>query len=423
MTNLSFAELIQANREADEVLFVMSKSVLNLMDCVGNNYSALCAPLEVLSVVEETTVRERAVRGLQEVCKRMSPSVCYRDMFPLMKRLAEAEWFTPRRSACGLLSPIYNKVEMPQRSEVLDTMNHLVADETPMVRRAVAAAMAGMAMAQNGNQVAVSQLSPIWMTLTEDPHFSVRVAAVNATGALVTAIGKDAALASILPHISNNLSTSRGWRVRNALAGQLGTLSKSLPGSASSHIVPICATLLRDYEEEVIESTMNQLATVTEAIKKDEGNAGLKVLNDSLIRVLYYVSGVEERRTEPSPRIRRAVARCTLAMAAVDPQVLGSSCVRIWEKFFTDTKSKDYADVSRITMDGLRTILLSLGNEFSFADSSKWGKLLRQLYENSKSKAVDEINAQILANQSGQTQAQAMGDALPGDPVEAPAVT
>jgi hypothetical protein len=414
-------ELIQANREADEVLFVISKSLLTLMDCVGKNYSALCNPLEALSTVEETTVRERAVRGLQEVCNKMTPAQCHHDMFPLMKRLAEAEWFTPRRSACGLLSPIYNKVEMSHRGEVLELMNHLVADETPMVRRAVAAAMSGMALAPNGNQVAIAQLSPIWVTLTEDPHFSVRVAAVNSTGALVHSMGKDASLSTVVPHVTNTLASSRGWRVRNALAGQLGALAKGLPGVASQHVVPVCALLCRDFEDEVSESTLNQLGAVATYIKQDEGPSGLKIFADAIIPVLHYISGVEERRTEASPRMRRAVAKCTINLAGVDPQHLGSKCTKIWERFFSDNKSKDASDVSRVMIGGLREVLISLGSDFSLSDSSKWGKLLKQMYESSKSKAVDEINAQILANQNGQTQNQGnMGDALPGDPVETP---
>jgi len=414
-------ELIQSNREADEILFVMAKSLVTLMDNVGKNYNAMCPPLEALSTVEETTVRERAVRGLQELCGKMSPAQCLHDMFPLMKRLAEAEWFTPRRSACGLLSPIYNKVEVEKRNEVLELMKHLEADETPMVRRAVAASIAGIALAPGGQQVAVSTLSAMWMTLTEDPHFTVRVAAVNSTSALVKAMGKDAAMSAVVPHIRMVLAPSRGWRVRNALAGQLGGLAQGLPGLASQQVVPICEMLCRDFEDEVSESTLDQLGKVAEAIKHDEGAAGLKVFADSIIPVLHYIAGVEERRTESTPRLRRAVARATIAIAGVDPQNLGSKCNRIWERFFTDKTSKDATDVSRVMIEGLKEILVSLGSDFSLSDSSKWGKLLKMMYENSKSKAVDELNAQILANQGNQMQNQgAMGDALPGDPVETP---
>lgn len=34
----------------------------------------------------------------------------------------------------------------------------------------------------------------------------------------------------------------------------------------------------------------------------------------------------------------------------------------------------------------------SLGSDFSVSENSKWGKLLRTVYENSKAKAVDEFN-------------------------------
>lgn len=389
------------------------------MDYVGQEYSALCPPLEVLAVVEETTVRERAVRGLQDICSKMSPAQCHQEMLPLMKRLAEAEWFTPRRSACGLLNPIYNKVDVAQRAEVLETMNHLVADETPMVRRAVAASLGGMAMAPGGNQVAVEKLSPVWMTLTEDPHFSVRVAAVSSTGALVSAMGKQASLATVMPHVTKGLAPSRGWKVRNALAGQLGALSSGLAGCAVEQIVPICVELCRDYEDDVSESAMGQLLSVAQAIKRDEGDAGLAIFAQNIFPVLEYMAGVEERRTEMSPRIRRTVARTTINLAAFDPKVLGHKCLNVWEYFLNDTVSKDATDVSRVTMEGLHDILRTIGSDFSLSGSSKWGNIIKAMYENSKSKAVDEVNARIAANQNGQAQ-NPMGDALPGDPVETP---
>lgn len=414
-------EIIQANREADEVLFVMVKSLLTMLDCVGKNYTALCPPFEALSTVEETTVRERAVKGLQELCNKMTPAQCHHDMYPLMKRLADAEWFTPRRSACGLLSPIYNKVDAEKRIEVLDLTKQLVADETPMVRRAVAASLAGMALASGGQQVSINELNPIWAQLTEDPHFSVRIAAVNSTGALVKAMGKDASIQSVVPHVVNVLAVSRGWRVRSALASQLGALAAGLPGVASQHIVATCALLCRDSEDEVAENAIDQAAAIAEAIKNDEGAAGLKAFAEAIIPALNLVAGVEERRMESTPRLRRATARATIKLAACDPVELGSKCTKIWERFFTDNRSKDATDVSRVLIEGLKEILVSLGADFSLSDSSKWGKLVKQMYENSKSKAVDELNAQIMANQGGQSQTQgAMGDALPGDPVETP---
>lgn len=413
-------ELIQQHREEDEALYVLAKSLTTMLDLVGKNYHALCGPFEALATVEETTVRERAVRGLQETCAKMTPAQCYQHMFPLLKRLAEAEWFTPRRSSCGLLAPVYSKVEPSHRQEVLDIVTHLVADETPMVRRAVAASLAGIATT-GGPQVTINTLTPIWVQFTDDPHFSVRVAAVNVTGAMIQAMGKDAALLHIIPHVAASLTVSRGWRVRNALATQLGVMAKGLPGVASSKITPLCVQLCRDFEDDVSENALNQLAIIAQAIQKDEGVSGLKVFAEACIPVLEYQAISDDRRTESAPRLRRAVAKATLEFAKIDPQHLGSRCLKMWEAIFLDFKSKESSDVSRTLIGGLGDILKSIGSDLSLGESSKWGKLIRSLYEGSKAKAVDEVNAANALN-SGQSQnaAAAMGDALPGDPVETP---
>lgn len=405
-------ELVGANREADEVLFLLSKSVPQLLDCVGGSYSAICALLELLSVVEETTVRERAVRALQDICGKMTSAQVWQDMFPVMKRLAEAEWFTPRRSACGLLGPIYAQADASHRPELLEMLKTLVADETPMVRRAVASAMAPMALASNGAKVAQDVLLPVWISLTEDPHFSVRVAAVHITASLVQAVGKDVALQTIVPHLQR-LSGSRGWRVRNALAGQLGGVAAGLGGSASSSaLVNMLVSLARDYEDEVSENAITQMPVVAQAIGKDEGSAGLKVLVDALLPVLQPV--------EHSFKLRRALAKATLAMAKTSPAALGAKLVPVWEQLFADDKSKDSAEVVRVLTEGLGAILASLT---SFTMTDKWGKLVLKLYEQSKSKAVDELNSQIAQqsqNQQQQQQQASNQEGLPGDPVETP---
>lgn len=59
-----------------------------------------------------------------------------------MKRLTTADWFTGRISACGLYAVGYSKCTPEQQSELRNSFSQLIQDDTPMVKRAAAKALA-----------------------------------------------------------------------------------------------------------------------------------------------------------------------------------------------------------------------------------------------------------------------------------------
>ncbi|CAH8532610.1 unnamed protein product [Schistosoma turkestanicum] len=71
---------------------------------------------------------------------------------PLLHRLATGDWFTSRTSACALFSVVYPRVRSSKRWELLDFLRRLAKDETPMVRRAVAARLGELALAMSVGQ-------------------------------------------------------------------------------------------------------------------------------------------------------------------------------------------------------------------------------------------------------------------------------
>jgi 3-methyladenine DNA glycosylase AlkD len=407
-------EFINSAREQDDVLYLCVKSLEKLAKgpC-GKNPTAFLGPLEVMASVEETTVRDRAVALMAEVSRSMTTAQISSLVLPLLKRLAESEWFVPRRSACGLFVVVYTMLEASQRADVLETFNLLVADETPMVRKAVANALGGMACAKGSDPMT---FIPTWKLLTEDPHVSVRYAAVSQSAMLASALGKEKAANMILAHFKE-LSSSRGWRSRMAAATQLGGLANALPSGSESTILQICISLIRDSEEDVVEPAISQLPSIAKACK--DGNVldqFISIIVPVLDRLVLESSDTSGKTL--SPRIRRSISKSLLGVATIDPSTFGKQFSKMWEKFLTDTESKDAADIRRVTVDGLAQLTTALGDEFSTSDSSKWGKIVRTIYENSKSAAVNDFNAKH--NTAPANNAPQMGDALPGEPVETP---
>ncbi|CAL8108491.1 unnamed protein product [Calicophoron daubneyi] len=138
--------------DEDEVLFALAEQFGSLVPYVGGAEYAdsLLPPLESLASVEEVTVRDKAVESMRKLAPEFTQTAMEESFYPLVRRLATGDWFTGRTSACALVSVIYPRVSKSKRSELLELLQKLAADETPMVRRAVAGRLGELALAMSG---------------------------------------------------------------------------------------------------------------------------------------------------------------------------------------------------------------------------------------------------------------------------------
>ena len=63
----------------------------------------------------------------------------------MIERLATADWFTSRISACGLYSAVYKRASPQTAVELRNQFRQLCNDDTPMVRRSAAISLGEMA--------------------------------------------------------------------------------------------------------------------------------------------------------------------------------------------------------------------------------------------------------------------------------------
>lgn len=179
--------------DEDDVLLALAEELGQFVDHVGGAAyaSVLLQPLETLSTVEESMVREKAVDALchlsgyvAAVSNDETRALHVDHLLPLLHRLATGDWFTSRISACSLVAHIYQ--HLPDRrpelhTEVLSMYKRLAHDDTPMVRRAAASNIAAVAKAVSTNapNKIVSDLLPVFAKLVEDEQDSVRLLVVE----------------------------------------------------------------------------------------------------------------------------------------------------------------------------------------------------------------------------------------------------
>jgi serine/threonine-protein phosphatase 2A regulatory subunit A len=129
--------------ENEEVLFSLAHEFGNLSEFLGGSLSLLIQPLEQLAELEETVVREEAVRSLKIIAEKMSDSEIISTFAPMVLNIAGGAGFSSRISAIGLFSCAYTRSGMFKdkfRQKFLELCN----EETPIVRRSVAKQMGDM---------------------------------------------------------------------------------------------------------------------------------------------------------------------------------------------------------------------------------------------------------------------------------------
>ena len=148
--------------DEDEVLLALAEELgRDFEEYLGGPEYAhlLLGPLENLSAVEETLVRDKASLIIEQICwhafshmrKRvqaaesitkisatLSQSQVEQNYIPLVQRLSRGEWFTSRTSACALYHPVYDKIAPQIQDDLRRGFASLGSDDTPMVRRAAA---------------------------------------------------------------------------------------------------------------------------------------------------------------------------------------------------------------------------------------------------------------------------------------------
>ncbi|XP_065189839.1 serine/threonine-protein phosphatase 2A 65 kDa regulatory subunit A alpha isoform-like [Sycon ciliatum] len=257
--------------DEDEVLCALAEQLGNFLPLVGGEEHAHCLlpPLENLATVEETVVREKAVESLRTIGAQHSSADVETHFVPMLRRLAQGDWFTARASACGLIKPAYVGIGQGAiRGEICTMFRGLCGDDTPMVRRAAAGRIGELAPCMETDHLR-AELIPVWGTLSTDEQDSVRVLAVDACGVIAKILNKEATEEVVMP-IVREASRDKSWRVRLATADNFSNLVGSVTTDlVKTELVSTYATLLKDPEAEVRTAACKRLRAFCEQLPEE----------------------------------------------------------------------------------------------------------------------------------------------------------
>ncbi|KAK6509610.1 hypothetical protein TWF481_004345 [Arthrobotrys musiformis] len=299
--------LDESVEDEDEVLTALSDELGGFVEYVGGPEfgHVLLSPLENLAAIEEPLVRDKAVESLNRICAELSQEQVETYFIPLINRLSKADWFTSKVSATGLYSAAYEKAAPPSQESLRAQFGQLVHDDTPMVRRASATALAKFTKGMTA-EVVIAEILPLFQHLAQDDQDSVRLLTVEILISVAEVIPQDQqASHTILLTTLRNLIGDKSWRVRYMVADRFEKLAKAVGEEVVRRdLVPAFVKLLKDTEAEVRTAIAGQIP----------GFCGLLDRETLLNEIM---TSVEDLVTDSSQHVRAALGTQISGLAPI----------------------------------------------------------------------------------------------------------
>jgi len=309
--------------DEDEVLLALAEELGDFVTQVGGPEfaSALLEPLETLSAVEETVVRERAVESIKRVSDAVAEGTSdvggelhVSAFAPLVQRLAAGDWFTSRISACALFAAVFRRLPAEQetlRATCLKLFRDLSKDDTPMVRRAAASNLGdlGKAVSQIGTELLEQEIIPVARELGDDEQDSVRLLVVENAATIARLVPADhSSRTEILLPLVRGFVADKSWRVRYMVADQLGDLCDAFGEKPTTEdLLPGFIALLKDSEAEVRTAAAFKVADIVKRVVATPDGVSTTVRE--------VIPVVRELVTDPSQHARAALASNIMGLA------------------------------------------------------------------------------------------------------------
>lgn len=256
-------------KEDDEVLFAVAEEFGNLASFLPGNQSLVLPSLEILSAVEETVVRDQAVRSLNVVSKLLSDNEILNKYIPMVLKLANNDTnFTCRVSAIHLMCHIYHRAGSV-KEKIRQKFSELSAEETPMVKRAIASKIGDFCKSIE-KEFLMSELITIFKQLANDEQDAVRVICLDNLKSIIECLNKEENKTHII-QIIIAATEDKAWRVRLSLAKNFPQLVEVYGKDITeSSLIPNFQTLLKDDENEVKIAAINSLSQFIKSLSVEK---------------------------------------------------------------------------------------------------------------------------------------------------------
>lgn len=328
--------------DEDEVLLALAEELgRNFEEYIGGKEHAhlLLGPLENLSAVEETLVRDKAAESITKVAAVLSSAQIEECYIPLLKRLSQGEWFTSRTSSAALFPAVYTKVAPPVQEDLRKGFAALGSDDTPMVRRA-AAKWLGPLLAHFSPQHILSDGLPIYRRLQSDDQDSVRLLTIEDLIVIAQKMPPADVRDQLLKQVRSSIG-DKSWRVRYMAASHFNELAEAVGNElVREELIGQYVQLLKDSEAEVRTAAAGQIP-------------GFSKLLDKEVILARIIPCVRDMASDTSQHVRAALANQISGLA---PLLGRESTIEHLLPLFLQLLKDDFPEVRLNIISKLETV-------------------------------------------------------------------
>jgi len=235
--------------EEEEVLFALAREITGLQPYLRGNLGLLIPPLEALAGMEETVVRDEAVRSLATLAQAMADNEVFTLFAPLVVRLSEQDKFSSKMAASALIAAAYARAGA-LKEKLRARFFELSHEETPMIRRQVALQVVALAQAVE-RDVLLGQLMVEFKQLAADEQDAIRNVCIDALVTLTSLLSREENRLHTLP-LAIAAGEDKSWKVRIHFAEQFPALAEAFGREITeSSLIQTFVQLLRDTEADV----------------------------------------------------------------------------------------------------------------------------------------------------------------------------
>ena len=254
--------------EDDEVLFAIAQELAGLVKFLRGSYALLIAPLEQLALMEETVVREEAVKSLVKLAEMMPDSDIVSTFAPMVVRLSEQEKFSGKMAASFLISTAYPRAGS-LKEKLRTRFFELSHEETPMIRRAIALNLSSLCSVVEKDTL-LSQLMVEFKHLSVDEQDNIRNVCIDVLVNISKLLSREENRLHTLP-LAIAAGEDKSWKVRIHFAEKFPDLAESFGRDVTENsLIQTLAQLLKDPEADVRAVCLHSLQVTLKTISTEK---------------------------------------------------------------------------------------------------------------------------------------------------------
>lgn len=248
-------------------MFALAEALLDIYSFVQNSPASILTLLESLASLDETVIRDQAVKTLIAISNSLSDSDLANLFVPIILKLATAENFSSRVSACALFANGYSRAGA-MKEKLRGKFLELSHEDTPMVRRAAVMEMGKFSRVLEKNFL-VSDIIPDLRALAQDEQDQVRTLCIDSLIEVSNLLSKEENRLHTLPLILV-IGEDKSWKVRYHFALKFPIVAEALGRDITENsLIQTFVQLLRDSEADVKTMALGSLTSILHFISKD----------------------------------------------------------------------------------------------------------------------------------------------------------